>query len=227
MIRNINVIFLFFILGLYGCIEPKETQELTKINPKILAIGNSITWHPPAPEIGWKGNWGMAASSVEKDYFSVLKSLVKSKKPEADLKSENVFPFERGFTSFDFSFYEHLRDFNPDILIIRFGENIAESEINGNELAESIKLFVDYLANGRKMEVIVSTTFWYSEKVNQQLVLAAQNNNWELVNLTDLSSKEENMAIGLFVNESVARHPGDLGMERIAKRIFETLENFI
>jgi len=227
MNRNIKVVFWVFFLGLYACIEPKESPPFTKSNPKILAIGNSITWHPPAPEIGWNGNWGMAASAPGKDYFSVLESLVKSKNPEANLKSENVYPFERGFSSFDFSFYEHLRDFNPDVLIIRFGENIGEAEINGNELGESIKNFVDYLANGRKIEVIVTTTFWYSEKVNQQLVLAAQNNNWKLVQLTDLGSKEENMAIGLFANESVARHPGNLGMERIAKRIFETLKNYI
>jgi hypothetical protein len=227
MNRNIKVIFWGFFLGLYACTEPKENPLITKTDPNILAIGNSITWHPPAPEIGWNGNWGMAASAPGKDYFSVLESLVKSKKPEANLRNENVYPFERGFSSFDFSFYEHLRDFNPDILIIRFGENIGEAEINGNELSESIKLFVDYLANGRKMEVIVTTTFWYSQKVNQQLALSAQTNNWKLVHLTDLGFKEENMAIGLFANESVGRHPGDLGMERIAKRIFETLKSYI
>lgn len=213
MNRNIKVIFWVFFLGLYACIEPKENPPITKSDPKILAIGNSITWHPPASEIGWNGSWGMAASAPGKDYFSVLESLVKSKKPEANLKSENVYPFERGFSSFDFSFYDHLKDFNPDILIVRFGENIGEAEINGNELSESIKLFVEYLANGRKMEVIVTTTFWYSQKVNQQLVFSAQANNWKLVHLTDLGFKEENMAIGLFANESVARHPGDLGME--------------
>lgn len=227
MNRNIKVIFWGFFLGLYACTEPKENPLITKTDSNILAIGNSITWHPPAPEIGWNGNWRMAASAPDKDYFSVLESLVKSKKPEANLKSENVYPFERGFSSFDFSFYEHLRDFNPDILIIRFGENIGEAEINGNEHSESIKLFVDYLANGRKMEVIVTTTFWYSQKVNQQLALSAQTNNWKLVYLTDLGFKEENMAIGLFANEGVARHPGDLGMERIAKRIFETLKSYI
>ena len=227
MNRNIKVIFWVFFLGLNACMEPRENPSLTKSDPRILAIGNSITWHPPASEIGWNGDWGMAASARDKDYFSVLGSLVKSIKPEANLKRENVYPFERGFESFDFSYYDHLRNFNPDILIIRFGENIGETEVNGNTLAESIKLFSDYLANGRKMEVIVTTTFWYSEKVNQQLILAAQTNGWELVNLTDLGSKEENMAIGLFLHEGVAKHPGDLGMERIAKRIFETLKKLI
>jgi len=179
------------------------------------------------PDIGWYGEWGMAASAANKDYVSVLDSLVKTIKPEALMRRENVYPLELGFESFDFTYYEHLRDYNPDILIIRFGENIREEKINGNELAESIKLFADYLANGREMKVIVTTTFWPSEKVNQQLVLAAQNNNWALVNLTDLGSKEENMAIGLFSSGGVAWHPGDLGMERIAKRIFETLKSYI
>jgi hypothetical protein len=221
---NLCHIFWVFFLGLYSCIGPKENPPITKTDPNILVIGNSITWHPPANDIGWQGNWGMAASAPGKDFFSVLESYVKSKKPDANLKRENVYPFERGFASFDFSFYKQLQDFQADILIIRFGENIGEENINGNSLADAIRLFAEYLANGRKMEVIITTTFWSSQRVNEQLALAAQTNNWAMVNLTDLGLKEENMAIGLFSNEGVARHPGDLGMERIAKRIFESLK---
>ena len=41
-------------------------------NPKrVLFIGNSITRHEPAPDIGWYGSWGMAAS-VKNDYAHVI-----------------------------------------------------------------------------------------------------------------------------------------------------------
>jgi hypothetical protein len=215
------------ILILLSCSEQKEIPNITKPDPRILAIGNSITFHPPSVEVGWNGNWGMAASSAEKDYFSLLESMVLTKKPQVEMMRENVFPFERGFEAFDFSFYNHLKEFNPDILIIRFGENIEAERVSGNVLSNAIKDFVQFLADGREMKIIVTTTFWPNELVNQQLMHAAQINGWEIVMLNDLGSSDENMAIGLFDNGGVARHPGDLGMQRIANRIITVLQKLI
>ena len=36
-------------------------------HPRILFIGNSITRHGPRPSIGWTNDFGMAASSIDKD----------------------------------------------------------------------------------------------------------------------------------------------------------------
>ena len=51
--------------------------------PRILFIGNSVTWHGPKEDIGWTGDWGMAASSAEKDYAHLVLSAVRARWPEA------------------------------------------------------------------------------------------------------------------------------------------------
>ena len=43
-----------------------------KPTKKILIMENSITYHGKKTEIGWNGNWGMAASKAENDYVHIL-----------------------------------------------------------------------------------------------------------------------------------------------------------
>ena len=45
-------------------LEPE--QQLTRL----AFFGNSITSHSPSPDIGWQGDWGMAASMESLDYVN-------------------------------------------------------------------------------------------------------------------------------------------------------------
>ncbi len=42
----------------------------------ILCVGNSILRHGNADNIGWHGDWGMAASAEDKDYYHLLQKKV-------------------------------------------------------------------------------------------------------------------------------------------------------
>jgi len=86
---------------------------------KVLIIGNSITWHPVAEDIGWNQSNGMAATAPDKDYASILlkriSSLIKNKTVE--MKLVNLADWERGYKDFDFSRLKLLFEYKPDIVI--------------------------------------------------------------------------------------------------------------
>ena len=92
---------------------------------RILFLGNSITLHGPAPAIGWLGNWGMAASSEEKDYVHLLTSSIarlSGKRPE--IQVANIADFERNYEAYDRARFKKHFDFKADIVVVAIGENV-------------------------------------------------------------------------------------------------------
>jgi hypothetical protein len=53
-------------------------RVLKRVYPKYLSLGDSITYHPPLPSIGWYGAWGMKASAQEKDYVHLVMAMMRS-----------------------------------------------------------------------------------------------------------------------------------------------------
>ena len=61
----------------------KDSESIRFINPegkgeRILFAGNSITLHDPKADIGWNGEWGMAASAKGNDYVHLIMDNVKN-----------------------------------------------------------------------------------------------------------------------------------------------------
>ena len=187
---------------------------------KILVLGNSITRHGPCVEIGWEGDWGMAASAPEKDYVHRLYAMLTESGQDIFMRIHQCAFWERNFLKEDIlSYYEEEKAFEADIIIFRLGENVAQED--KFYFKEALEKFITYLRpNGGK--VIFTTCFWPNTIIDQAIEEFAKEQKEICINCA-FSADEKNMALGQFAHEGVAMHPSDSGMEKIAKAIFKVL----
>ena len=191
---------------------------------RILIIGNSITRHDAKPEIGWHGDFGMAASREENDYVHLLCGRILEKE-DACIMVHQLALWERSCTQKDaLSFVKASRNFAPDLLICRLGENIpSPTEADGQQkMEDAFSSLIDYI---RPKKTVFTTCFWKHGIIDEAIRAVAKKKNAPLAELGDLGEDERFMAIGLFEHNGVAHHPGDLGMKEIAERIYFAMQN--
>ena len=196
--------------------------------PRVMFVGNSITLHAPKPEIGWYGNFGMAASEEEKDYVHLLEKRVKAVHPDAAFCICQVASWERGYRNDaeTLSQWSQARDFAADIIVFRFIENCTAREHDAKVFYESLCRFAQYLDGSGCAKQIVTTGFW-KHPGDAELRRYATERDLPLVELGELGEDDAMKAIGLFEHHGVANHPGDAGMCAIAERIGAVLDQYL
>ena len=191
---------------------------------KVLFVGNSITRHGYRAEIGWYGDWGMAASSKDKDYVHRTIAKLEAKYGSLHVCIAQGSDWERGYENTEAVLnekYSEVRDFRADIVIIRIGENMPKGSAPDckPQFAEMIRFF----ASNENAKVIVTDSFWRNDPRDGMIKEIAEENGYVFCHICDLELDEANMAIGQFEHKGVAHHPSDLGMDRIADRIVESI----
>ena len=197
-----------------------ETTENADI--KLLFLGNSITRHGKAENLGWCGDWGMAASSKENDYVHKLISKFCQKGVKVSVCIANLSDWERT-RNMDLLFTKYLSAlrFNADYVIVRLGENacpdkyLSEFELCYGELTDL------FSRNGAK--IVLTDLFWEYEPFDNFVAELAKARGYAFAEIHDLGNDDEMKAIGKFSHNGVAVHPGDKGREEIAERIFRVL----
>ena len=197
-----------------------ETTENADI--KLLFLGNSITRHGKAENLGWCGDWGMAASSKENDYVHKLISKFCQKGIKVSVCIANLSDWERT-RNMDLLFtkYSSALRFNADYVIVRLGENacpdkyLSEFELCYGELTDL------FSRNGAK--IVLTDLFWEYEPFDNFVAELAKARGYAFAEIHDLGNDDEMKAIGKFSHNGVAVHPGDKGMAEIAERIFRVL----
>lgn len=196
-------------------------------NLKVLFLGNSITRHAPAPNIGWDYDWGMSASAQERDYVHVAQKLLEAHLGGIDYCTACCADWERNHSKLDLlDTWREARDFEADIVVCRLGENVITSADNPEwcNFAKHLDAFIKYFCSNPNVKVIVTDLFWPKIILDTPIRQVALDNGYELVDLNDLGTKDENMAVdGRFWHHGVSIHPNDLGMQRIAERIVEKI----
>lgn len=191
-------------------------------------LGNSITQHPITSY--WWGVWGMAASERSKDFVHVLETRMKLSEPSATVTPLNIAAWEQDRTTFNLSTINSTIS-GKDYIVIRLGENVSDL----TNYQSDIEALINHCKTVNPTATILTTgNFWSSTPKDNIMKAAALSTGAQYIDLTGLDTPENESYIGAIVkgddgfnhtvdNSGVAIHPGDLGMQRIADRIFNAI----
>ena len=191
---------------------------------KVLFVGNSITLHGILPDIGWHWQFGMAASAEENDYVHLIMKKFTETDSNAVFKIAQVAKWEREYKNGSnyLENYKDARDFNADIIIMRFIENCPHDNFDNEAFKREYIKLLEYFNPSGKAKVVITTSFW-KHKGDSTIMEIGEELGYPVIYLGDLGEDDEMKAIGLFEHSGVANHPGDKGMATIAERIMEKL----
>lgn len=230
MIRNLTCILApatLLCAVAYAPLAYAEVHVGTIKTDRILFLGNSLTHHSPKPEIGWTGNWGMAASAADKDYAHLVASHVAAANagtPPA-MQAVNIVAYggwEQNYAApYDAETQlKTLLDWQPDVLVVELGDNSSASltsEAAKAAFAASFESVLRAFKNKNQPEIFVVSTFWPNPTTDGLLRQACANVGGAFV---DISGLYENLA-----NQGGwGGHPSDAGMAAIADEVWGSMK---
>lgn len=210
---------------------------------RILFLGNSITMHSPEADIGWTGNWGMAASSQKKDYVHLLANAIETRTGVSlrvdststsivnqdgsiisgcvnDANDINIYhPFEKGYATYTNAAFQPQIDWQPDVVVLQFGENVDAGTLDKTALANSLDTLLTGLKNSSDPNIFITSYIMGSNATVDAIKKAACAEDPSRRVFVDLSCVGQDLS-----NFGDYNHPNDQGMAVIADRLFETME---
>lgn len=221
--------------GVYQQISVFPVVSEPEVRPsairRILFFGNSITLHGPKADIGWTGNWGMAASSEAKDYVHLVTSaLAEHTGSEPQIMVVNIAEFERNYATYDVDLkLKAAFAFDPDLVILAIGENVPalETEDAKAQFKAGVMSILRCVLARRRPMVVVRSCFWANAAKDEVLSQACNEAGGIFVDAGPLGQDAANRASSerSFAHAGVAGHPGDKGMKALADAIVQAVVN--
>jgi hypothetical protein len=198
---------------------------------RVLFLGNSITLHGPKADIGWTGNWGMAASSEDKDYVHlVTTALAQHTGSMPRIMVGNIADFERNYATYDVD--KQMKDLfapDPDLVVLAIGENVPALASEGDkaQFRTGVMSILRCALARRHPLMVVRSCFWADAAKDEVLRQACQDVNAIFVDAGPIGRDAANAARSerAFTHDGVAAHPGDKGMKALADAIVGAVLN--
>ncbi len=210
-------------------VEPGEpmfyarvVQTSPRVIRKMIVTGNSLTWHPPLANSDWNNNWGMAATSRDRDFAHLLQLYIaQAQKVKPELVIDN-FP-DRQVTDPDR--HSKVAAMKADLYVIEIGDNLHHDEKYTEEnLGKPYEEMLKAVKRANPDALIVCTSTWGGSSRKEPLMQAAcgrQNVPFVRIDKFILDPKNRGTT---FKHSGVAWHPGDAGMKCIADALWKAIE---
>lgn len=206
--------------------EKAATTKAGKIGT-LMVVGNSIAWHPPRADIGWKGNWGMAATSQDKDYAHQLHKHLCKHQPDPEPKLDVQNYIVRSLTT-NPKLTKQITSSKADVVVIQIGDNIAAKDATEKNVTLPLISFVRELKKTNPTaKVFIASTYGDSPKVDSLLKKAQVQSKSHWISLKGIIHDARNRAgsEGHFTHSGVNWHPGDHGMKTIADTMWRQMKS--
>ncbi len=192
---------------------------------KILFVGDSITRHSPDLSIGWKGDWGMAASAKEKDYVHLflarLTAAQGGKMPELLVAAEGGGKLPGQVAQCD-----RFKAFDADVAVVQMGEN-DNTDVSEAGFQRPYEKILEAIKAGNPQARIFCFGVWSPNGADlskdAMIQAAGEKVGAVFVDLNAVNDEPANTAGSekRFTHPGVNWHPGDRGMQAYADALWQ------
>ena len=120
-----------------------------------------------------------------------------------------------------------MKSTEPDLIILRIGENVQDSLVVKRDLKKHINSLIDYFAaKNADVKVVIAGSFWKKDQVDATFKEVADYSGYAYLSLSFLSGDLSNTAYNRFTDLGIGSHPGDKGMSEIAGLIWSKIVEF-
>ncbi len=197
----------------------------TTVYQKLLVVGDSITHHSPSASLGWEGDWGMAASSKDRDYVHLFLARLTAR--QGNPPSILIMAEGGGTLAAQVAQKDKMTAFGADLAIVQMGENDHDaSEASFEKPYEEI---LDAIRRGNPSVTLLCLGVWSPPNGTvdkDEFVQAACRHAGALfvgLNGIDTDPLASAGTEHCFTNPGVNWHPGDEGMQKYADALWAAL----